>query len=724
MSAHYVRQLRYFFSSQEFSDGLRTTLAILVPGLVLGLLGRLETGVAMSVGALCVSLTDTPGPPLHKRNGGLAAVALTGLMALLTGLVQPYPWLLGALVVAASFWLTMLLVYGNRAGAVGTAGLLVMILMLDKPLPPSQVLSNAGLVVAGGVWYLALALALSRLRPYREAQQALGEAVLAVAGFLRLKAGFYHSGTNLEQAYRHLVAQQVRVSEKQDGVRELLFKTRQLVSESSDTGRRLVLTFVDLVDLYEQVTITSYDYAELHRRFEASGLLDAFASEIDALAAELERVGFAIQGNYTYRPARPDLLAGLNQLKARLDAFEATPAQTGSVLPLRKILVNLRNLTTRLQSMQGYFAEAAAPLLTLQANGATGLELDRFVAHQQFTPRQLTGQLTMRSGIFRHALRMLVASLIGFIITEMLAGYHGYWVLMTITYMLKPAFSLTKQRNAQRILGTLLGGILGALMLWLISDRLVLLALMVGFMIVSFSFARLNYLITVVFMTPFVLILFSFMGEGYVRVVQERIFDTVLGCGIAFAVGYLLFPRWESEQLQGFLRPVLRANLEYLRTLQQALQGSPVALLDYKLARKEVYVTSANLGAAFQRMLSEPRTKQRHPAEVHEFVVLNHILAANVAAITSALLAGEIRPTLSAADLKALRQAQQQLRRGLLRLGEANLPEEPQALTPPPAPTPDTEDAQLGEQLEFIQKLSGDINRVTETVAGGLNAKK
>ncbi|WP_019947508.1 FUSC family protein [Hymenobacter aerophilus] len=719
MSASRTRQLRYFFSSQEFSDGLRTTLAVLLPGLVLGLLGQLQAGVTMSVGALCVSLTDTPGPPLHKRNGGLAAVVLTGLMALLAGFLHPYPWLLGALVVAASFWFTMLLVYGNRAGAVGTAGLLVMILMLDKPLPPDLVLSYAALVVAGGLWYLALALALNRLRPYREAQQGLGDAVLAVADFLRLKAEFYRRGTNLEDAYRRLVAQQVRVSEKQDSLRELLFKTRQLVSESSENGRRLVLTFVDLVDLYEQITITSYDYAELHRRFGASGVLDAFAMEIDALAAELEHVGFAIQGNYAYRAANPDLLAGLNQLKARLDAREADPAQPGSVLPLRKVLVNLRNLVGRLQDMQGYFAEATAPLLTLQANGTTGQELDRFVAHQQFTWRHLTGQLTMRSGIFRHALRMLVASLIGFLITEMLAGHHGYWVLMTITYMLKPAFSLTKQRNQQRILGTLIGGVLGAVMLWLISDRLLLLALMVGFMVVSFSFARLNYLITVVFMTPFVLILFSLLGHGYVRVVQERIFDTALGCGIAFAVGYLLFPRWESDQLQGYLRPVLQANLRYLRTLQQALLGSPVALLDYKLARKEVYVSSANLGAAFQRMLSEPRTKQRHPSEVHELVVLNHVLAANVAAITSALVAGELRPGVSAAGLKALRQAQQQLGRGLLRLGEPEAePPAPDELPPAATPTAGPDDGQLGEQLEFIHKLSGDINRLAETVAG------
>jgi len=706
MSAFDTRPLRYFFSSQEFSDGVRITLSILLPGLLLGWRGDLTTGLTVSLGAVCVSLTDIPGPPAHKRNGMLAATALTGLMALITGLVLPYAWLLGLMVVAVSFAFTMLLAYGNRAGAVGTAGLLIMILMLDRPLALAEVLPHAGLVVMGGLWYAGIAGLLNQIRPYRVAQQALGDAIRSVADFLRLKAEFYRTGTNLEADYRRLVAQQVTVSEKQDAVREILFKTRQLIKESTGTGRRLVLTFVDLVDLYEQITITYYDYADLHRRFEPSGVLDAIATEIEQLAAELESIGFAIQANHGYT-ARRDLLAGLDRLKSQVDALEDL-ARPGHTLMLKKILVNLRNLVLRLQDILAYF-DANAPV----ASGRE-LEFGRFVAHQSFDLKQLRDHLTLHSGIFRHSVRMLVACLIGFLITKVLPGHHSYWVLMTITYMLKPAFSLTKQRNVQRVLGTLAGGVLGAAILWLIPDRTALVVLMVVFMVVSYSFVRINYLVTVTFMTPFILILFSFLGLGYVQVVEERVFDTVLGCLIAFSAGYLLFPRWESDQLQDYLKAVLRANLQYLRTLQEALIGSPVALVDYKLARKEVYVSSANLGAAFQRMMSEPRGKQHRPTEVHEFVVLNHILSSNVASITSSLLNGEIRPTLAAGGLKSLRHAQQSLHRSLHRLD----PQEPESLPTDPLPATATTapDVQLGEQLEFIQKVSSDINKVTEAV--------
>lgn len=701
-----LRSFQYFFSSQEFSDGLRTTLSILLPGLVLGVLGHLVDGLTVSLGAVCVSLTDMPGPVRHKRNGMLAATLLIGLMALLTGVLHPWTWLLGLEVVGASFVFTMLLVYGARAGAVGTAGLLISILMLERPIPLAEVPAYAGKVVAGGLWYLALTLLLYRLRPFRPAQQALGDCIRSVADFLRLKAEFYRTGTNLEADYRRLVSKQVTVSEKQDAVRELLFKTRQLLQESTGTGRRLVLTFVDVVDLYEQITITAHDYAALHQRFEATGVLDVIAGEVGQYAAELENIGFAIQANHGYT-SRRNLLLGLEHLKSRIDALD-DPRRPGHTLMLKKILVNMRNLVQRLQDIQAYFDTREGP-----ASAGGELEFGRFVAHQRFDLKQLRDHLTLQSGIFRHAVRMLVACLIGFLITQILPGGHSYWVLMTITYMLKPAFSLTKERNLQRVLGTLAGGALGAAILWLIPSPAVLLALLFVCMLISFSFARINYLVTVTFLTPLVLILFSFLGLGYVQVVEERVFDTVLGCLIAFATGYLLFPSWESGQLHDHFKAVLRANLHYLRTLQEALAGSPVAVLDYKLARKEVYVNTANLGAAFQRMMSEPRGKQHRPTEVHEFVVLNHILSSNVAAITSAVLAGELRPSLPPSGLKTLRQAQQALHRSLRRLD----PQEPELPTAEPAaPAAATPDAQLSEQLEFIQKVSGDISKVTEAV--------
>ncbi|TGE27082.1 FUSC family membrane protein [Hymenobacter metallicola] len=705
-----TRKIHYFFFGQDFSDGLRITFAILLPALVFARLGQFETGLALSTGAVCISITDLPGPIEHKRNGMLYGNLCIFLVALLTGLVQHSNLLLGLEVATLTFIFTMFLVYGARAGALGSAALLIMILLMDQPRTPAQILPHAALVLAGGAWYMVLSLLLHQVRPHRAARQALAECIHAIAQFLTVKADFYTLETSLQEDYRHLIAQQVIVSEKQDAVREVLFKSRQIVNESTNRGRRLVVTFIDVVDLYEHITATYYDYAALRAQFGHTGVLGEVAQMIRHMAVELDHIGAAIQANRPYT-TRADLKGQLEALKTHIDAIgEAGTA--GSNLVLKKILVNLRNLTQRVNDILKYFDPAKAG----QVQGRE-LEFSRFVSHNEFELKSLRDNLTFNSSVFRHAVRMTLACSVGFIASKLLfPGYHSYWILMTTTYMLKPGFSLTKERNYQRILGTLAGGALGVLILLLIPDQTVQFVCMVVLMVISYSFQRTNYIVTVTCLTPFILIMFSLLGVGYVGVVEERILDTFIGCAIAFSAGYFLFPKWESEQLEDFMRAVLRANLHYLHKLAESISGVSFRQTDYKLVRKEVYVSSANLSAAFQRMLSEPKSTRRSSNEVHEFVVLNHILASNIASITSAATAQPMVPVVR----KPLRLALSTLVRSLKKLDpEAQEPATDflaveadafpkQVLTP--------EENLVREQLEFIQKVSSDISKTTDAI--------
>src|SRR5690606_38172832 len=125
------------------------------------------------------------------------------------------------------------------------------------------------------------------------------------------------------------------------------------------------------------------------------------------------------------------------------------------------------------------------------------------------------------------------------------------------------SFGLTKQRNYERILGTFIGGAIGLLILYLIPDNTGRFVCMVLFMTAFYSVQRTNYALSVIFMTPFMLFLFGFLGDGGLGIVQERIIDTLVGCGIAFLATYVVFPNWETKKISGFLEAVLRANLQY-----------------------------------------------------------------------------------------------------------------------------------------------------------------
>ena len=710
------RRLRYFFFGQNFSDGVRVTVAILLPAVLLARLGHFEPGLTVATGALCLSITDTPGPGAHRRNGMLAALVLVFGTALLTGAVAGNAWLLGLAIAGLSFLLTMLLVWGARAGAVGTAALLNAVLVLAHPPAPGQLLAHAGLLLAGGLWYAALALLVYRARPYRPAQQALGECVHALARFLALKAKFYQPETVLADDYRQLVAQQVVVSEKQEATRDFLFRTRQIVSESTSQGRRLVLTFVETVDLYERISAGHYDYAAVRDTFGPTSILPAFAALIRHTATELDQLGVAIQANHAYDGAGPALNAEWERLQARVSALDTDPATPANTRVLKKILVNLRDIIRRVGNIRRYFDESlpAVPVPGRAADHA------QFVAHQEIEPRALVQNFTLKSAVFRHALRMALACVVAFVVGVNLGrGVHSYWVLMTVSIMLKPGFSLTRQRNTERIVGTLGGGALGGLVLWAVPWPEVRFGVLVVFMVVAYSFQRTMYLVTVVFLTAYLLILFSFAGLSYLGVAEERIVDTLMGCAIAFGAGYFLFPRWESDQLTDHMAAALRANLVYLRQLADRLAGRPLPPNEYRLLRKNVYVSGANLAAAFQRMLTEPKSKQRRPRETHEFVVLNHILSSSIAALTGTLReAAPAVPAFAPDSRRALNSALAALQKSLrLMAPTAEVPAPPE-LTPaePGVSVVATDDKSLLEQLTFLQKVSGDIGKVTDVL--------
>lgn len=704
------RQVSYFLSSRNVSDGLRITVAVLLPSLVLAQFDHLQAGLAMSLGALNVSISDAPGPVRHRRNGMLTTALLTFLITLVTGFARMNVYTLGAEILLFSFLFSMFAIWGNRAASVGTAALLIMILMLDRPLDAAGVVRESGLVLAGSLWYTTISLLASQLQPYRLAQQTLGQCIHEIAKIMAIKADFYSTGTKLEDDYRHLIAQQVVVSEKQDAVREILFKSRRIVTETTRTGRLLTLTFTDVVDLYEQIIALFYDYSSIRDRFGKTGVLDKIAHIIRQLANELDHIGLAIQLPFSQpHPTRLNPL--LDDLKQSIDALGD---QEGSTLVLKKVLVSLRTVRQRLTTIRSNLTQ---PVPSTDAAPDDDPEYGRFVSHQEIDLDSFQDNLTTDSLVFRHSIRVALAMVLGFTITKFLPyGHHSYWVLLTIAVILKPAFSLTKQRNGQRIIGTLVGGLIGVFILTFIPNQTGRFGFMVLFMLGAYSAQRVNYQIMVICLTPFVLIMFSFLGVEYLVVVEERIFDTLLGGVIALVTGYAFFPQWESEQLLKPMRNVLKANVRYVQLLLDSLSGCRINPTDYKLARKDIFVTSANLGAAFDRMLSEPKHTQRNERFIYQFVVFNHVLSANIATILSAHLTASPK-AYPVAWQRPTKRALYSLTESLHKLDSSTDKVTPAAGTPEVTasafiPTPD--DETLLEQLNFIQQISSDIGKLVE----------
>jgi uncharacterized membrane protein (TIGR01666 family) len=704
-----TKEIKRFLFSQYFSDGLRITFGVLLPPIILAQMGLLETGIIISLGAITTSIPDNPGPVLHKRNAMLACIFFMILVAFTTGTLNQTPLLICLEILVFCFFFSMFNIYGNRASSISTAVLIIMVLTIDPKFDLQELLKYTGLLAGGGIWYMALSLAVSQLRPYRIAQHTLGECVVQVGRYLKLKANFYNLDQDLEENYKGLVDQQIIVHQQQDEVREILFKDKMITRNQTNTARLLILIFSDLNDLFEHSMATHYDYKKVRDSYGTSGVLKEFQSLINNLGNELENLGIDINANERPRPLY-DFQPQLEQLKTSIDKVDNN-------LVLKKILVNMRNIVNRIGTIHSYFKDPNLGAIALSSEK----DLGRFVSHQTLDLKLFVENLTLKSSIFRHSLRVGFVCVIGYLISKLTVGEHSYWILLTILVILKPAYSLTKQRNYERLIGTFVGGIAGALIIHYVKDENGRFVFLLLFMIGAYSFQRVNYVVSVLFMTPFILIMFSFIGMGNLQLVKERIIDTFIGSFIALVASYFIFPSWEYPQLKNYMRKLLIANYNYLHYAAEGLTGKTFNLTEYKLTRKELYLSSANMASALQRMLSEPKSKQKNVREVNKFIVLNHKLSSYIVTIGAHVKRSENKQ-INPAHIKIIRKSLYQLSQAISSLDsnednfvskEIHVPESAIKIIEENLDT-----KLISEQLEFVNKVAGSLLKICENLDG------
>ncbi|MBD8487959.1 FUSC family protein [Echinicola sp. CAU 1574] len=705
--------LKSFILGQYFTDGVKMTLGVLLPAVVFSFLGDFRTGISISLGAFLVSISDSTGPTEHRRVGMLASCGFVFLSALITGILNFSTLLLAIEIPLFCFIFAMFTVYGVRASSVGAAALLAMAISMDSNKTEAAFWVYALMVLAGGLWYTALSLSIMEIRPYRVAQQALGESILKVAAFLNLKANFYAKQVDIESNFQKLATTQIAVNEHQDNVREMLYKTRVRVGESIKSGQLLLVIFVDTLDIFEQMMSTHYDYKTLRQLYGHHGVLEDMGKAIKMIANELSRLGYALINNEKPRKKQPKE-AVLTELRSKIEEMES---QGVKCLMLRKILSNIRTISTRVDNIYNYFYEEKLTFISQTREES----LSKFVGHQSFSFKIILDNLSLESNVFRHAIRLAVTCLVGFLISLQLSlGNHSYWVVLTILVILRPGFSLTKQRNTERILGTLIGGVTGVLILYLVDDFTVRFVFLVLFMVLAYSFLRIRYILAVVFMTPFIFIVYGFLyPESNFMIARERIIDTLVGSGLAYLASTYFLPSWEYIGFRPLIINVLKANLEYFAQIVSRFEEEKFDEISYRLARRKVYLQSANLSAAFQRMLDEPKSKQKHKQELHQFVVLNHILVSCFSTLSSSLIREDL--VLSSHDqVVRIKRARNYLLRALEHWGgnyegldfsvlndESHLLKEADS----------SETSLLTEQLRLIRKTCSDLERISRNLA-------
>ena len=640
---NYTSELKKFVTSQYIYSGVRIALAVVIPSIILAYLGVLKQFFLFPLGTIFLALTDMPGPFHRRRNSLILALFFYFSISLVAGLLKDFPILIFLEIIIFGLFFTMLGIYGKRLDIVGSLTLVVFAIFIDGAPGVHSALWNACVFSLGAAWFFIVFLLVTVLKPYKLAEQMIGENYIELGKYLRLKSQFYLKNPDFEGIYSQIFGLEVRIKEHQEATREVVFKTRQMVRESTSTSRLLMQLFLNSFDLHEMLILSTNDYKKLQKSFGDKEILEKINLYLNKLSNELINIGISIQGGMKASPIIniSDELHQLHEEFFELRNKEMNAETLENFMILRQIFLRITEISDEIQTIY----KLKTQNIKLVKSLSTGLDLEKFVTKEEkLNHKVFINNFSLKSNHFRHAIRITLAMMIGYAISkfQFLNIHKVYWILITILAIMRPAYSITKRRNILRIYGTVAGAIVGFVIVYYITNPIVLLGIFLVCLMLTFSLLKDKYAWAVFFMTVYIFLIFDFMKPGnFNDIFLERLFDTLIAAVIVFLVSYLVLPVWEHQKNKTLILKYIKANDKYFNRIIDILNQKNIEIQDYKMSRKEAIISLANLSDNFQKMLSDPKDQQKNLENIHLFVTTAHLFTAYVASLSQYALKGE-----------------------------------------------------------------------------------
>ena len=386
-----------------------------------------------------------PGGPLRQRAGAMLALGLAGgVYCLLASVSAPHLWLLLPLTFLCCTLGGLLRVLGPAAAIIGTLLSAGFVVAAELPAPTVvESLRYALFFVAGASWAILMTALARRRRPGRTPRWpwpiATGDWPIlptrwpACIPGLRPETGApaWSAVSRSQRATLRaaLEAARSRIGEVQ-GARPSRRTRAQQLYYLLDRAEDSFIAMVAAADLLESNAprwlgrnAGAHLCHALHRYASVcnaiAGTSDAAdARQADRLRERLERYG-----------------ADLRELRG--PALAHAP-ELASVIPV------LDRLQQSAQSVrQALFDAAELPAGAASSSAAAP-------ARQAWNT--LRQNLRLESDALRHALRVGIGATLAVALSRSFAVNHGYWMSLTLVFILQPYFAATWQRTVERVL--------------------------------------------------------------------------------------------------------------------------------------------------------------------------------------------------------------------------------------------------------------------------------
>lgn len=586
---------------------LRALVATGVPLLAAYLLG--EPGLVWAAtGGFVGALVDAGGS-YRARAANLGAVALAGAAAGALGAALGHS--LPLAVLGMLLWGgagAFLRVYGSVGTNAGLTSSVTFAVSLAMPVGAGEALARGGWLLAGGAWAAALVLLIWPLRPHLPVRAAVARCYRALGAYadeiarLAERGGGEHGAAGrgfdavrqaLEEGWSAFGA---RARWSARGRRTASTERLLVLLEAVD---RMLGALFPLADVVERLP----DAPPRASLVRAARELAEFAS---ALAPAVARGGRGAPPPPTWSPLELEAAASEEERAALRHAEE--------------LVGTLRE-----------FANGAAEVVAGASRPPGSVPPPQAARGPGEWLRPVREHLSGESVLLRHALRVGVTAAVGVALSAALRLEHGHWVTLTILFILQPSGGLTLVKGMQRVVGTVLGGVVAALVPRVLLDPAALLAAVALLAAAAVATFRVNYAVFAFFVTP-TFVLLAELQAGTWDLAGTRVVDTLIGGALAVAGARLLWSVPERRSFPGHAAAALRAVSDYLRAVARGGGEAAEALA----ARRRLGLAIIEASESFQRLTLEEGGEPRAVEAQHAVVVYLRRLGSAAVALGTA----------------------------------------------------------------------------------------
>jgi uncharacterized membrane protein YccC len=327
------------------------------------------------------------------------------------------------------------------------------------------------------------------------------------------------------------------------------------------------------------------------------------------------------------------------------------PAMARAPHALADAVLAGRPTTVALPDWQPDTPAATALAETLRAAARTAaapMPITRTASRQVHDPvaRRLRSQTAVISGL---RLALCIAAASG--LSLLLHDPRSYWLPLTVAFVLKPDLGSVFARAIHRSLGTVLGVLVAAAALAVLTSPWALIAIAtLCAALLPVTVAR-HYALNTMAATPVVLVLVQLGGGPGIQLLGSRLVDTMLGSLIVLLLGYALWPQSRAARIT----PRLTAAVTAVRAYLTAVAAEESSAAQRGTLRRTAYRALADAHRTLDECLSEPPPTARHAESWLPATHALEQLTDAVSATATQIKYGGPRP--SAAETRRLRAA-------------------------------------------------------------------